>query len=340
MKTCCVGVVAIVAMVLGGVSARAQEVVNVYSARHYDSDDAIFDRFTAETGIRVNLLQGDSDALLARLQREGRRSPADLLITVDAGRLNHAERLNLFQPVDSAILRERIPENLRHPQGLWFGLTKRARVILHATDRVPANTIQRYEQLAEPAWRNSVLIRSSSNVYNQSLVASLIEHVGESAALEWCQGLMANVAQRPQGGDRDQIRAVAAGVGRVAVANHYYFAQMLASDDAAEREAAGKVTLVFPNQDDRGTHVNISGAGIVRTAPHRAAAVKLLEYLVSDEAQEAFAAGSFEYPVVKGVPLSPILQKFGSFKEDTLGAHILGKHNQEAVRLMDRAGWR
>jgi iron(III) transport system substrate-binding protein len=318
----------------------AQQVVNVYSARHYDSDEAIFERFTAETGIRVNLLQADSDALIARMQREGRRSPADLLITVDAGRLYHAEGLNLFQPTTSDVLSKRIPENFRHPGGLWFGLTKRARVILRSTDRVPADSIQRYEQLADPAWRNAVLIRSSSNVYNQSLVASMIEHLGESSALSWCQGLMANTAQRPQGGDRDQIRAVAAGVGRVAVANHYYYAQMLASNDPVEREAALKVTLVFPNQDDRGTHVNISGAGVTRNAPNRANALKLLEFLVSDEAQEAFAGGSFEYPIVKGIPLSPILEQFGSFKEDSLGVHLLGKNNPEAVRIMDRAGWR
>jgi iron(III) transport system substrate-binding protein len=337
VKRCFLCVMTVLSLALVG---RGEEVVNVYSARHYDSDDAIFAQFTEKSGIRVNLLQGDSDALLARLQREGRRSPADLFITVDAGRLRRAEEQNLFQPVDSSVLRAAVPEHLRHPEGLWVGLTKRARVILHATDRVSPGEITRYEQLADPKWRRSVLIRSSSNIYNQSLVASLIEHLGEEATLAWCQGLMANTAQRPQGGDRDQVRAVAVGVGRIAVANHYYFAQMLMSEDAVEREAAEKMTLVFPNQEDRGTHVNISGAGILKTAPHPDNARKLLEFLVSPEAQEAFAAGSFEYPVVVGVPLSPVLKQFGTFKEDALGAHILGKYNQDAVRLMDRAGWR
>jgi iron(III) transport system substrate-binding protein len=318
----------------------AQENVNVYSARHYDTDDAIYKKFTEQTGIEVKLLEGDSDALIARLEREGRRSPADVFITVDAGRLHQAEDRGLFQSVDSAVLRERVPKNLRHPQGLWFGLTKRARVILYSKDRVDPKEIAAYEDLADPKWKGKLLIRSSSNVYNQSLVASLIETLGEPAAQRWCQGVVANLARPPQGGDRDQIRGVAAGVGDVAVANHYYFARMLESDDPSDREAAAKVGLIFPNQDGRGTHVNISGAGVTRFSPNRENAVKFLEFLSTAEAQQVFAAGNYEYPVVKGVKKSPVLDRFGSFKEDAVSAHVYGENSDNAVRLMDRAGWR
>ncbi|HUG92088.1 MAG TPA: Fe(3+) ABC transporter substrate-binding protein [Planctomycetaceae bacterium] len=318
----------------------AQDVVNVYSARHYDTDDELYQKFTEQTGIEVKLLEGDSDALLARLEREAARSPADVFITVDAGRLYQAERRGLFQPVESAVLNERIPRNLRHRDGLWFGLTKRARVILYARDRVTPQEIADYEDLDDPRWRNRLLIRSSSNVYNQSLVASLIEAHGSEPAAGWCRGVVANLARRPQGGDRDQIRGVAAGEGDIAVANHYYYVQLLESDDPADRAAAARVGLLFPNQNTRGTHVNISGAGVTRSAPHRENAVKFLEFLTTPEAQAIFAAGNYEYPVVKGVKLAPVLERFGSFKEDDVSADVFGQHNAEAVRLMDRAGWR
>lgn len=322
------------------VPATAAEVVNVYSARHYDTDDTLYQKFQAKTGIQVKVIEGGSDQLLERLKREGKRSPADLFITVDAGRLNKAEDQGIFQRVDSKRLESRVPAHLRHPDGLWFGLTQRVRVILASKERVKPGEITTYEDLAAPKWRKRILIRSSSNVYNQSLVGSLIERHGEAKAFAWCRSLVSNMARRPQGGDRDQIRAVAAGEGDVAVANHYYYARLLTSDKPADRKAAQSVRLIFPNQNGRGAHVNISGAGLVKTAPNKANAIRFLEFLVSDEAQTVFAAGNNEYPVVKGVEPPAVLKQFGEFKADAVPAYKFGKHNRKAIRMMTRARWR
>jgi len=318
----------------------ADEVVNVYSARHYDTDDVLYDDFTKQTGIEVRVIEGGSDELLERLKREGSRSPADVFITVDAGRLFKAEEQGLFQSVESEELTERVPEHLRHPEGKWFGLTERVRAIYIPKDRVRVGEITTYEQLADDEWRDRVLIRSSSNVYNQSLVGSLIAAHGEQRVEQWAEGVVENMARRPQGGDTDQLRALAAGEGDVAVANHYYYARMLTSDDADDRAAAAKLQLVFPNQEGRGAHVNISGAGVVKHAPNKKNAVKFLEYLASDKAQQIFAAGNQEFPVVEGIEISPVLKQFGEFKEDKVSAHEFGQNNEKAIRVMDRAGWR
>ncbi len=319
--------------------AQAENVVNVYSARHYDTDDAVYADFEKQTGIQVNLIEGKADALLARLKREGRRSPADVLITVDAGRLFQAEQQDIFQPISSLVLSERVPSNLRHPDGLWFGLTKRARVILRSKDRVKEGEITSYEDLAKPEWKGRVLIRSSSNVYNQSLVGSLIAAYGEQQAETWCKRLVTNLARKPQGGDRDQIKGVAAGEADVAVANSYYYARML-TGTPEERAAAAKVAIVFPNQQDRGTHVNLSGAGVCKNAPHPQNAIRFIEFLTSHQAQKTFAAGNHEYPVVKGVEMASVLDHFGHFKEDTVNAAVFGRNNPTAIQMMDRAGWR
>ena len=318
---------------------HAEEIVNVYSARHYDTDDSIYDEFTTKTGIKVNLISASSDALIERLQREGKRSPADIFITVDAGRLFQAEQKDIFQPISSAVLSKQIPANLRHPDGLWFGLTKRARIILRSKDRTKKGEIKNYEDLAGSKWKGRVLIRSSSNVYNQSLVGSIIEAQGKSGAEAWCKGIVANLARPPQGGDRDQIKAVAAGEGDVAVANSYYFARML-SGTPEERLAASKVEVVFPNQENRGTHVNLSGIGVVKAAPNKANAIKFIEFLASDRAQEVFAKGNNEYPVAPNAQTIPVLKEFGNFKEDKVNAAKFGNNNTEAIRMMDRAGWR
>ena len=318
---------------------HAEEVVNVYSARHYDTDDTIYDEFTTKTGIKVNLISASSDALIERLQREGKRSPADVFITVDAGRLFQAEQKDIFQPISSPVLSRQIPANLRHPKGLWFGLTKRARIILRSKERTNKGEISNYEDLADPKWKGRVLIRSSSNVYNQSLVGSIIEAQGKSNAETWCKGVVANMARPPQGGDRDQIKGVAAGEGDVAVANSYYFARML-SGTPEEREAASKVEVVFPNQKNRGTHVNLSGVGVVKAAPNKANAIKFIEFLSGDRAQEVFAKGNNEYPVAPSAQTIPVLKDFGAFKEDQVNAAKFGNNNTEAIRMMDRAGWR
>ncbi|HEX6143835.1 MAG TPA: extracellular solute-binding protein, partial [Geminicoccaceae bacterium] len=268
-------------MMVAGVAMAADDeaVVNVYSSRHYDTDTALYDTFTEETGIEVNLIEGDADELIERIKLEGENSPADVLITVDAGRLFRAEEAGILQPVESEVLNERIPENLRHPDGLWYGLTKRVRAIVRSTERTGEDEIRRYEDLAEPAFEDRVCIRSSSNIYNQSLVASMIESQGPEAAEAWLEGLVANMARPPQGGDRDQIRAGAAGECDVAVVNHYYLVRMLEGDDEADREAARAVEIVVPNQGGRGAHANISGAGVVVGAPHPENAVRFLEYL-------------------------------------------------------------
>ncbi|MCH2177518.1 MAG: Fe(3+) ABC transporter substrate-binding protein [Mariniblastus sp.] len=326
------------AILMTGAKLHGQE-VNLYSARHYDTDDQLYKDFEAQTGIKVNLLEAKSDVLLQRLEKEGKRSPADVFMTVDAGRLYLAEQQGIFQPVESTVLNERIPENLRHPDGLWFGLTKRARILLRSKDRVPEGAISSYEDLADPKWKGKVLIRSSSNVYNQSLVGSIISAHGDEDAEKWCEGLVANLARKPQGGDRDQIKAVAAGEGDVAVANSYYFARMINGSDE-EKAAAAKVAVVFPNQADRGTHVNICGAGVTKNAPNKENAIKFIEFLSSDAAQKVFAAGNNEFPAAANAEVAPVLKKWGPFKEDSVNAAVLGNNNPKAIKIMDRAGWR
>jgi iron(III) transport system substrate-binding protein len=333
---------AILALTLGlwPSDLAAQQVVNVYSSRHYDTDEALYKNFTAETGIEVRIIEGDADTLLARIKREGEFSPADLFIAVDAGRLHRGVTEGVFAPVESSTLSERIPASLRHPDGLWFGLSKRVRVLIIDPTRVQAAQVDSYEKLAAPDQTARVLIRSSNNLYNQSLLASLIHHWGEEKAEAWCRGLVAKLARAPQGGDTDQIRALAAGEGDVAVSNHYYFARMLSGDNAADREIAAKLQVVFPNQQDRGTHVNVSGAAVLKHSPNRANAIRLLEYMTTPAAQQAYAIANNEFPVVDGVELSDVLKSFGTFKGDDVNASVLGNNNAAAVRMMDRAQWR
>jgi len=314
--------------------------VNVYSARKEALIKPLLDRFTEETGVTVNLVTGKGDALLTRLQSEGSKSPADILITTDVGRLHRAEEAGVFQTVDSAALQEVIPANLRDPEGQWYGFSKRARVIVFANDRVKADELSTYEALAEPQWKGRVCIRSSSNIYNQSLVASMIANDGAEKTDEWLQAFVKSFARPPNGGDRDQVKAVAAGQCDVAVVNSYYLGAMLTGSKADQKEAAQKVTLFWPNQNDRGTHVNISGAGVTKSAPNKDNAVKLLEFLATEESQQWYAEVNNEYPVVANIPPSEVLASWGEFKEDTLDVAKLGELNQEAVKAMDRAGWK
>ncbi|MCA1771083.1 MAG: Fe(3+) ABC transporter substrate-binding protein [Halomonas sp.] len=314
--------------------------LNVYSARHYDSDERLYDAFTEETGIEVNILEGDSDQLIERIQREGVASPADVMITVDAGRLWRAEQEDIFQGVESDALAERLPESMRHPDGLWFGFSQRARAIYYNRENVDPSDIKSYEDLASDDLGYSVCIRSSNNIYNQSLLASMIDHHGEEGAEEWAQGVVDNMARDPEGGDTDQILGVASGECDLAVANHYYYVRLLKSDDEADREEARKVGIIFPNQDDRGAHVNVGGAGVVEGAPNRDNAVQFLEFLASDTAQEIFASGNNEFPVVNNVKRDPVLESWGNFKKDDVNISILGENNPEAIRIFDRVDWR
>jgi iron(III) transport system substrate-binding protein len=327
-------------VVLPGAGAAEEQAVNLYSARKENLIKPLLERFTTQTGIPVNLVTGKADALLKRLQSEGRNSPADLLITTDAGRLHRAVEAGVTRPVESPILQSVVPEAFRDPQGHWFGLSLRARPILYVKDKVDPASLSSYEDLAEPRWQGEICIRSSNNIYNQSLVASLIAADGEAQTEVWAKGLVNNFARPPRGGDRDQIRAAAAGLCDLAVANTYYLAGMLTSKDAAEREAAAKMGVFWPNQSGRGAHVNVSGAAVTAAAGHPENALKLLEFLVSEESQVWYAEANGEYPVRQDVPSSELLQGWGEFKMDTLSLSRLGELNPKALRLMDRAGWK
>lgn len=340
----------ILAAVLGSLALAAgcgrspgdgKGVLNIYSARHYQSDDALYDAFTNATGIRVRRIEGTDDALIERILQEGAASPADILFTVDAGRLWRAEQAGIFQAVESPVLEERIPPQLRHPEGKWFGFSSRARMIFYDPERIEAGAVQRYEDLADPRWVGELCVRSGGHIYNLSLMASMIAHHGLEAAEQWAAGVVANLARNPQGGDTDQIRAVAAGECGIALANSYYFARLVSSDDAADREVVARLRWVFPNQGDRGAHINISGAGVIANAPNAAQALAFLEFLASAEAQTRFARGNNEYPVVSGAALeNPALEQLGTFRGDPLDAALYGVHQAEAQRALDRAGWK
>ena len=310
--------------------------VNIYSARHYDTDMEMYYEFTRQTGIQVNLIEGSSDALIQRLLNEAELSPADLLITVDAGRLWRAQQEDLFQAIQSDMLEKRIPSHLRHPQGLWFGLSKRARVIVHSKDLdfQPKN----YEDLASPELRGLVCMRSSSNIYNLSLMASLIAANSAERAEKWANALVANFARKPQGNDTAQLRAVASGECGVTIANTYYLGRFLASEKEVDKEMLANLEVIFPNQLGRGTHINISGAGVVRHSPNKENAIEFLEYLTNDFAQKLFSEGNNEYPIIGEV--SGPIRELGVFKEDKLLSSVLGANQREAVMIFDRAGWR
>jgi iron(III) transport system substrate-binding protein len=321
-------------------SVLAKDDVNIYSARQEVLIKPLLDQFTVKTGIKVNLVAGNADALVQRLQNEGLNSPADLLLTVDAGNLNRAKELGLFQPVTSKALEGAVPAAYRDPSGHWFGLSMRARPIMYAKDRVKPEELSTYQDLAGSRWKGKVCVRSSGNVYNQSMVAALIAEQGVATSEAWVRGLVANFARPPQGGDRDQIKALAAGQCDVALVNTYYLGGMITSGQEQEKQAASKVAILWPNQKDRGVHVNVSGAGVTRHAKNKDNAVQLLEFLVSDEAQRWYAEANHEYPVRPGTGVSATLASWGAFKADDLNLARLGEHNPEAVRLMDRAGWR
>lgn len=320
--------------------ASASGEVNLYSARKEQLIKPLLDRFTQETGISVNLVTGKADALLKRLETEGRNTPADLLITTDAGRLHRAKDAGVLQPVTSETLDSAIPENLRDPEGYWFGLSQRARPIFYVKGKVDPSELSTYEDLAGEKWKGRICIRSSSNIYNQSLVASMIANDGEQQTEAWASGLVANFARPPKGGDRDQIKAAAAGQCDIAIANTYYAGAMLSGKDEEQKAAAAKMGLFWPNQEGRGAHVNVSGVGMTVAAKNSENAMKLMEYLVGEEAQKWYAEVNHEYPVRTGVAWSEILESWGEFKADTLNLSRLGELNGDAVRLMDRAGWK
>ncbi|MEX2573639.1 MAG: Fe(3+) ABC transporter substrate-binding protein [Balneolaceae bacterium] len=314
--------------------------LNIYSSRHYDTDRELYDRFTEETGISINLIEGGSDELIERIKNEGLNSPADIVITVDAGRLWRAREAGVLQSVSSDILEQRIPSDLQDRDQYWFGLSQRIRGIIYHRDRVDPSELKGYQDLSDEKWRGRFCVRSSNNIYNQSLVASLIESQGMEETEEWATNLVANFARPPQGGDTDQIKAVAAGQCDVALANHYYLARLIASDSPADRAVAEQVGIHFPPDEYGGTHINVSGAGVAVHSPNREHAIRFLEYLSEPESQALFAGGNFEFPVTGETDVPDILRNFGSFDRNRINVTAYGSNNPLAIRLMDRAGWR
>jgi iron(III) transport system substrate-binding protein len=333
------------ALVLGGAASAQQPVLNLYSARHYQTDEALYDDFTKATGIKINRVDADDAGILARLRSEGANSPADVILLVDAARLVRADQEGLFQPVRSKLLESRIPAHLRDkddgegPQ--WFGFSTRARVIVINKQSVQRDEADTYEKLADPRHKGKVCTRSGSHPYNLSLFGSIYNHLGAEKTEAWLKGVVANMAREPKGGDTDQIKAVASGECGIALSNSYYVARLMRSTNPADRAIMEKVAVVFPNQQSWGTHVNIAGAAVARHAPHKEAAVKFLEYLSSDSAQAYFANGNNEFPVVAGVKIAnPALDALGPFKADLVPAAIIGANSIRVQQMLDRVGFK
>lgn len=312
----------------------------MYTHRHYDADRIIYEEFEKQTGIKVNVVSASADELLKKLELEGERSPADVLITVDAGRLYRAKESGLLQPVSTNTLNENIPHKFRDKDGFWYGLTYRARVIVYAKDRVNPSQLSTYEDLTSDKWKNKVLIRASENIYNQSLLASIIAASGKDGAKNWASGIVKNMARAPKGNDTDQIKAIASNIGDVAIVNTYYVGKLMESSSSEDTKAPEAVGVFFPNQTDRGTHINISGAGVTKYAPNKDNAIRLLEFLTDSYAQEIFANANYEYPVKPGVEISEILRAWGDFKSDDVEFSLLGEYNRDAVIIFDQAGWK
>lgn len=324
---------------LAGVANAEDKTLNVYSARHYQTDEQLYGEFTKKTGIRINRIEGKEEELLERLRNEGANSPADVFVTVDAARLAAAHELGLFAPVKSKTLESRIPAHLRAED--WISFSTRARVIVYAKEAIKAEDVQNYADLANPNLKGKVCTRSGSHPYNLSLMASIIAHQGEAAAESWARGVVANFARTPQGGDTDQIKAVAAGECAVAISNTYYVARLMRSDKPEDKKVVDRIGVVWPDQKGHGTHINVSGAGMLKHAPHKEAAVKFLEYLASDDAQRYFADGNNEWPAVPSVKVAnPALDKLGAFKADTLPVGSLGMYRAKAQVIFDRVGYR
>ena len=331
-------------IVIFSLSSAFAEEVNVYTSRHYDSDDALYSEFTKETGIKVNIISGNGSALIERLKVEGKNSPADIYFTVDAGNLWKVQKDGYFKSINSESIKSVVPKNLRGPNDEWVAIAKRARVIYYNPNTVTANEVNNlsYEDLARPEWKERIAIRSSSNMYNQSLVASLISNHGIQTTESWAKDFVKNFARNPQGSDRAQIVAVANGEADIAIANSYYIGIMLSGRSGADQlQAAKKVKMHFPNQGNRGVHINISGAGVLKNSPNSENAIKFIEFLLSKKVQQYMVNISFEYPVIDDIDPHPSIANFGTdFKEDRTSVADYGKYNPDAIRLMDRAGWK
>ena len=317
-------------------SPAEPQVINVYSHRHYDVDKMVFEKFTEETGIQVNVVNAGADELISRLETEGDQSPADVLITVDAMKLNRAKEMGLLQPVQVSTNNQDI---FIEEENYWYGITYRVRVIVYDKDDVDVSALSNYEDLATEQWKDRLLVRSSSSAYNQSLLASIIHAEGPDKAKAWAKGVAANMAQEPKGGDRDQIKAIASGVGDLAIVNTYYLGLLLNSENEEEVKAGQEVGIFFPNQTGRGSHINISGIGVTKSAPNKENAIRFIEFLTSDEIQKMFTSNSFEYPVSKNVSPDPTIAAWGTFKVDNLDYAKDAQLNEQAVKIFEEVGW-
>ncbi|TCP57915.1 iron(III) transport system substrate-binding protein [Tumebacillus sp. BK434] len=320
--------------------AKKEQVVNVYTARNYEADETIYKDFTAETGIKVNLVEGKAEELIERLKREGQNTSADLFVTVDGGVLNNAKEAGVLQPVASKKVDEQVPAELRDADNQWIGIATRARVIVYSKDRVKPEQLSTYEDLASDKWKGKLLVRSSTSLYNQSLVASLLELNGEQNVEAWAKGVVGNFARNPEGGDRDQVKAIAAGVGDVAIMNTYYVGAMLNSKEPEEVKAAQGVGVFFPNQETTGAHVNISGMGLAKHSKNKENAVKLIEYMTDVKAQTMITQTNYEFPVNAKAELPELLKSWGEFKTQKIDFSKLGAHNKQALLIMNKVGWK
>ena len=336
------------AVLLAGCSGQSQEQqapsaaggeVNLYTARHYDSDQALYDRFTKETGIKINRIEGNADQLIARMRSEGSRSPADLFVTADAGALWRAQQAGLLQPAQSQALGQ-LPANLREPGGHWFGFSRRARGVAYNPAKVQAADVDTYEELADPKFRGRICVRAADNIYNLSLMGALIEAWGEQKAEQWARGIVANMARPPEGGDRDQIRAVGAGICDVAITNSYYFIRMASGEEAADRQIAQRLRLGFPSLAGQGVHINISGGGVAKNAPNRDNAVRLLEFFASPAAQQHFAQFNNEYPASPEVAVPAPVDAYPLQAANPMPVATFAAHQPKAQAVLTRAGWR
>lgn len=334
-------VAGLAAIAASGAALAQDKVLNLYSARHYNTDEALYSNFTKTTGIKINRIEGGEDALLTRIKAEGANSPADVFITVDAGRLWIADQEGIFAPIQSKVLNDRIPASYRLASGTWYGFSTRARVILVDKLKVKAGDITSYEDLADPKWKGQICTRSASHVYMLSLISSIIEHSGPEKAEAWLKGVNANLARVPKGGDTDQIKAVGAGECSIALSNTYYIARLVKSSNGEDRNMMERLRVVWPNTAGRGVHMNVSGAGVLKNAPNKDNAIKFMEYLASDEAQAYFANGNNEWPTVPTVKAkNDALDSLGTFKPDAINMIALGKNQRLAQEIVNRVGYK
>lgn len=334
---------ALIVSLLFGCTARPSDrgqVVNIYSARHYESDQKIYDEFEKETGIKVNIVQGKAEELIERIEREGQNTQADLFITVDGGILNTAKSRGILQDSSSDLIEKQVPSELRDADNNWIGIATRARVIVYSKERVNPSQLSTYEDLTGDQWKGKILSRSSTSLYNQSLIASLIAIEGETKAEQWASGLVNNFAREPKGNDRDQAKGIVAGIGDVAIMNTYYIGLMANSSDAEEAKVVDSIGVFFPNQETTGTHVNISGAGVTKHSKNKDNAIQFIEFITDTEAQSIIANMNFEFPVNKEAQMPQLLKSWGTFKRQDLDYGRLGEYNKKATELLNRVGWK